>query len=427
MFRRHTRKHYGRHVTRRRLYLALGIYVALVIAYLPLMPRERLHAHTPANHYALQAEAWLAGRLDLGGPPPAYTRNNDFALYQGKHYVSFPPVPAALLLPLVAAAGGAEALPDGLVFALLAPLSAVFLFLTLERLRERGRSSQTETHNLEFTVLFALGSVYWFTAVQGTVWFAGHVVAAIFLCAYLFFGLEARQPILAGLCLALAIGTRPPVALALPFFVYELYKSAPRAELAKRAVGFAAPMLVVLVALAWHNKLRFGDPLEFGHHYLTVIWRKRIEAHGLFSYRYLGRNLAVMLTSLPFHTKEAGWQINGHGLALWLTSPFYLLALWPRSKPAEYWVAIGAAGLVAVPNLLYQNSGWLQFGYRFSNDFAPLLIIALALSGRTMLPVRVLGAIALVVNCFGAVTFDKDAYAHWYFVDQTQRIVEQPL
>ena len=435
MFRRHSRKHYGRAVLpavlsaggRRLVYLALGIYVVLASAYLPLMSWERLRTHTPYNHYALQAEAWLAGRLDLGGPPPSYTGNNDFALYRGKHYVSFPPVPAALLLPFVAAAGGAEAVPDGLVFVLLAPLAPVALFMALERLRERGRSQRSEMQNLELTALFALGTVYWFTAVQGTVWFAGHVVAAIFLGAYLFFSIEARHPILAGLCLALAIGTRPPVALALPFFAYELYRHAPRTEWLKRAVGFAAPMLVVLVALAWHNKLRFGDPFEFGHHYLTVIWRQRIDAHGLFSYRYLGRNLAVMLTSLPFHTKDAGWQINGHGLALWLTSPFFLLALWPRRRPPDYWVAIAAAALVAVPNLLYQNSGWLQFGYRFSNDFAPLLMVALALGGRGMLPARVLGVIALVVNCVGAVTFEKDDYADWYFVDRTQRIVQQPL
>src|SRR5262245_34804070 len=107
---------------KRRLLIALAMYLALAAAYFPLMPRERLTGHTPHNHYALQAEAWLAGRLDLGGPPPRYTGNNDFAVYEGKHFVSFPPVPAALLLPFVALAGGAEALPDALVFVALAPL-----------------------------------------------------------------------------------------------------------------------------------------------------------------------------------------------------------------------------------------------------------------------------------------------------------------
>ncbi len=78
---------------------AVAIYLALGMTYLAFTPSERLRAHTPYNHYALQAEAWLAGRLDLGGPPPRYTGNNDFAVYQDRHYVSFPPVPALWMVP----------------------------------------------------------------------------------------------------------------------------------------------------------------------------------------------------------------------------------------------------------------------------------------------------------------------------------------
>ena len=37
---------------------------------------------------------------------------------------------------------------------------------------------------------------------------------------------------------------------------------------------------------------------------------------------------------------------------------------------------------VALPTLFYQNTGWVQFGPRFSLDYLPLLFVLVALSGR---------------------------------------------
>src|SRR2546427_65328 len=90
---------------RRRLVLALGLYVTCTAVYFAFAPRQLLTEHSQYNHYALLADAWLHGRLDLGHPPPAYTQNNDFAEFQGRYYVSFPPFPAVILLPLVKIAG----------------------------------------------------------------------------------------------------------------------------------------------------------------------------------------------------------------------------------------------------------------------------------------------------------------------------------
>src|SRR5581483_7025267 len=108
----------------------------------------------------------------------------------------------------------------------------------------------------------------------------------------------------------------------------------------------------------------------------------RIDKWGLFSVHYLARNLSVVLAGLPF-TKVPGtpFQINAHGLALWITSPFYLWCLWPRRTGGLFWATLVTTACVAAPDLLYQNTGWIQFGYRFSNDFAPFLIVLLALGG----------------------------------------------
>ena len=78
---------------RRRL-LAFGVYAVATAVFVALAAPETLSAHTPWNHFALQASAWLHGRLDLGGPPPAYAGGNDFAEFEGKWFVPFPPLPA---------------------------------------------------------------------------------------------------------------------------------------------------------------------------------------------------------------------------------------------------------------------------------------------------------------------------------------------
>src|SRR4051812_8487482 len=98
---------------KRRLLLALGIYAVCTPLYFAFAPLDRITRHTIANHHALLAESWLHGRLDLGHAPPDYTQNNDFASYKGRWYVSFPPFPATLMLPVVAVAGTAEKVRDG--------------------------------------------------------------------------------------------------------------------------------------------------------------------------------------------------------------------------------------------------------------------------------------------------------------------------
>jgi hypothetical protein len=407
---------------RERIIWAIGIYLVATACFVLAMPRSRLWQHSPYNHYALQAAAWLDGRLDLGGPPPSYTGYNDFAVHGDEVFVSFPPVPALLLVPAVAWSGSAEAVRDVQLWLWLAGIGPMLFFLALERLRDSRQLARTRRENALLSLLLAIGTVYWFSAVQGSVWFAGHVVGMALSCGYLLASADCRHPALAGLCLALAFGTRPTLGFALPFFVFEWWRAGRRP---RAALAFVAPAAVVLSLLAWHNHARFGDPFEFGHRLLAVRWRDRIDAFGLFSLHYLGKNLAVAMTSLPFFTRE-GLQINGHGLALWITSPIYLWALWPKRPLRLFWVIAVSAACVALPSLFYQNTGWIQFGYRFSNDYAPLLVMMIALGGRSLgVPFYLLAAWSIAVNGVGAVTFDNPSYSRLYFIDPTQRIVHQ--
>ena len=115
----------------------------------------------------------------------------------------------------------------------------------------------------------------------------------------------------------------------------------------------------------------------------------------------------ALLPELPGH---APWlQIGGHGLALWFTTPILLYLLWPRDKPVLHralWITIAC---VALPALLYQNSGWVQFGYRFSLDYMVFLLMLLAIGGRPLTRLaRGLIIAGVAINLFGAWTFDRE-------------------
>lgn len=424
----------------RRLFVALVIYALATLVLWGSADPVTLAQHTRANHFALLAAGWLDGRLDLGGPPPAYTGLNDFARYDGDWFVVFPPLPALLLLPLVGLAETPEQVRDGRLFVLLSGLAPALVFLVLEKLSRSGESSRSESDNIALAGLFAFGSVYFFSAVQGSVWFAAHVVGAVLLALYALFALRAERPVLAGACLALAFATRAPMIFAAPLFLSELLRAARASEaggagfiarhdvsrLARGLVAFALPIALVAALLLWHNHARFDDAFEPGYRYLQIAWQKRIEKWGLFDYHYLARNLGVMLTSLPW-ISPSGLVINGHGLALWLTTPMYLWLLWPRRRSSLVHALYGTAALVALPSLFYQNTGWVQFGYRFSNDFSVLLFMLLAIAGPALRGAFVLAAtFSVLVNFFGALTFGRAEHASLYFIEGSQRIIYQP-
>jgi hypothetical protein len=427
----------------RRIVLGLGLYAACLVVY-GLMAGNRLTVHTPYNHFALQAHAWLQGHHWLEGGPPGYAGGNDFALFQNKWFISFPPFPAVLMLPLVWLAGSPENFRDGQFIVWLAGIGPAGLFLVLEKLRRTGRSERSEKENLQLALLFAFGTAFFFTAVQGTVWFAAHVVGVGLMALFVLVALDAERPLLAGALIGCMFLTRTTTLLCGALFVFEAIRvsymrpsdgaqrelptegslserasevlgKADRAVLVRLGVQFALPLVVALLFASWLNASRFHDPSPwaFGHEHLTVVWQGRIKKWGLFGYHYLPRNLAVMLASLPwtqpgFARFPSGvpFMISGHGLALWFTTPIYLWLV----RPSRVTFLFGAAGLAAlgpcVMNLLYQNSGWFQFAYRFSNDYAILLFVMLAVSLRRMGSAFWVAAVwAVAWNLFGAATF----------------------
>ena len=118
--------------------------------------------------------------------------------------------------------------------------------------------------------------------------------------------------------------------------------------------------------------------------------------------RYLIQNLPLMLSGLPdilrpctdptatpglFNVACPLIVPRDVGMGLFVTSPAWLLGF----LSLRWWgvdrLVTGAAlavAAIAVVNLMHFSQGWVQFGYRFSNDFAPFALILFALALQAM-------------------------------------------
>jgi hypothetical protein len=396
---------------------------------------------SPQPHFVLLASAMLHGRLWLD--PLRAAHLGDITPYGGHYYVSFPPMPAFLLLPFVAVAGAG--FNDTVFSVCLGAVDVGLCYLLLRRLSAPGFAGPglpigRVTAGMVALTL-GLGTVLFYSAVTATVWYLAHVVAATCVLLYLLECAGRGRPLVAGLALAAAFLARTPAIFGLLFWCLLALRDAPnRSRLVSMLPRFAAPLGLAAAYLLWQNQVRFGSPTDFGYYKMHIAAQlaPRLEAHGQFNRAFLPDNLKALFLDPPMlarinlpvwlslvggpsglfrmFTSRAGRalpfpiQFDPWGTGLWAVSPALLFALrLPRRADIVLWLAAWLSAIaVAIPDLLYYNTGWGQYGYRFLLDFAPFLMLLLAMGVRRPLaPLArvlfgVLLAISLVSNYLGA-------------------------
>lgn len=444
---------------------------------------QRFLRQSEAPHFVYQAKAWLEGRVDLD--PEVLPNLEDWAcvrevggerarcagrpLPTDRWYVSFPWFPAVAMLPFVALHGYQF---NDTSFGVFVGALAVALFYSLLRLLAKERELERPRGELiTLPLLLAFGTLFFYCAIRGEVWFSAEVMGVALTCLYLRFSVKARRPFLAGLVYSMAVLTRTPLLFAGVFFLVEALCPGPagRLEQLKQLWGerrkafeklgwFALGAAPLAVTAAVFNQVRFGRLGEFGH---SFLFNNRVNADidrfGLFHPVYLARNLQAALLKLPSISLEPlrlGY--DPHGLTLLLTFPLLvfvfvpkerrngswplLLALplaafllrpnllaqvpllpWallasllllvyfaqPTSPPRLHWPLWWTVAVCALPGLFYQNDGYMQFGFRFSVDYTPYLLLLFAIGAWSLRNRWVMAAAALgvVVNFWGAVGF----------------------
>ena len=349
------------------------------------------------NYHLHLAVSFLNGRLYIANPPSWLT---EFAFADGKPYVYFDPFPAVFLLPLAAIQGLTVNLAK--VSIVVGACNVALMRLALGALRvERGTANWC-------TLLFGLGTVHMFASWYGNTWMLAHLLAVMALTLAWLEVLGAANPFLLGLFCAIAATSRSPAALGTPvFFLLALHRR-PRFG---TAVQFGLPLLATGLLLGLYNFARFGDWLNNG--YLLANQELLNPEHGSFSWRYIGRNVQQYFLRVP--ELSSSWPylvLTDHGLSLIATTPAVLLLLrrgWSERAPdAKLYgrMALLACAMTFALYLCYFWDGWRQFGSRYTLDFTPFLIVALALRNdprpgrwRWLLPALVV--LSVLVNVWG--------------------------
>jgi hypothetical protein len=336
-------------------------------------------------------------------------------LLNGRIYVPFPPLPAILLMPLVALVGPVTA--DSWESGINASLAAIDIGLAwwvagrigVDRLRDR----------FALVLLLGFSTPIWWVTTRGGVWHTGHLVATMLLLLLLAEVFGRKRAFIAGLLLGAAFLTRPPLAFVAPVFaiwylgrplrqrafsVGQRIRLMPWRQWLMLGLGFL-PSLIVFFA---YNQARFGTPGESGYALaLLPGWLAALRNQGLFSLTHVGMNLDFLFLHLPALIPTFPWfRPDGLGLSVFLTSPaLFGAVLAPWRRDGRTWLLLASAVAALIPTLLYYGGGWLQYGYRYFLDSIPfvwgLCAMAVATRGRVGWIWWLLIVFGVVVNALG--------------------------
>jgi hypothetical protein len=353
--------------------LAFMVY-AMITAQYGSIWRESLFAY-----YNYLADALLHGQLYLRNMP---VRRLDLSLYQGRYYLYWGPLPAVLLMPLIALFG--VHFSDIFFTLLIGAGDVALLALLLRRACRAGVISLVPIQRGLLVLFFALGTVHIMLAPFGRIWFTSQLIAfACVALAYLAVLTQRGWPAfaLAGLALAGALLTRNNLVLAGIWpACYLIYQHWPARwlRLISYAIVGALPIVVGVVLLGLYNWLRFGSIFDNGiaHHLMELSLVSDYRQYGAFSLHYLPINLFYQYIAYPFPIQDTSF----HGSSLFLLSPVFFAVFWGAIYGRPRWSAWALAGtiiLVNLPILLVMGTGWPEFGPRYTLDFTvPLLLLA---------------------------------------------------
>ncbi|MEZ4864001.1 MAG: hypothetical protein R3C14_21965 [Caldilineaceae bacterium] len=370
------------------------------------------------NHLA---DAFLHGRLYLEEPPSTH----DLTFFQGQWYVPFPPLPALLMLPWVALFG-VESVNTVFFSALFGALNVALIYLLLTAMTKRGWTHLITRDHLWLTVFFAFGSVHWYMATLGSVWFVAQICTVTFIALAVWLTIEHGSPWLAGGALALALLARPNVILTWPLLAgiaatvmltqVTVSQMQPVPAFSWQAIKWRAllrwsllsliPLALAIGLLLLYNLARFGNPTDFGYLNENVAdeLAPNLHTYGQFNLHYLPKNFWAMWLAGPRWDREANfWLPDPEGMSLLLTSPVLIYLGRARRRLPLVWGGWVTLLLLMAPLLLYYNTGWWQFGYRFSLDFIvpAVFLIAVAAGTRVTWAMRWLILAGVLSNLYG--------------------------
>jgi hypothetical protein len=356
-----------------------------------------LFSHSVYDSYSLQAGAWLDGR-DYLIDGQNYTWL-ELAVYHGRYYVSFPPLPTLPMVPMVLIFG--QDTPSNMVVVVYALAALVGAYMACRAMRLSDRAAAI------WAVFAVLASNMLQISTNGGVWLQAQTLNMALLMWGAYFTIKQKRTA-SIVMFALAVGCRPFSICYLPVaLIYFLWT-----DKDLRVKNYIAPVLSALligVAYGWYNYIRFGNPIEFGHNYLPEFTRAE---YGQFNLRYLSANLRNIFLRPIKLLPSGGLDLPMFdGFMFYVANPFFIALIVRiikdiRSRVMPLPAAALCVGLIINLLLLctHKTFGGWQFGARYTIDLIPYAFIYILISGRTKLSRldEFLCGFGLLFNSYGA-------------------------
>ncbi len=301
----------------------------------------------------------------------------DISNYYGNYYVYFGPLASIMLIPLVLLFG--EQTPQVVigVFSMIMSFAAVYL------LALKFKFSQIDS--LWISVFFVFSTVMFSSSVINVTAYQVEALGVPFvllaLCAYFY----KRNAFFIGLFIAVALLTRITLVGVVAFFFFEIFY---KRFSVRQFVILLIPVILALGLLGAYNERRFRSVFESGYYYNITKASDNLTlnyAYGEVSPIHISANLYSFLVMAPqpvlkehgkeFTLKFPYLKANPWGIAIWFTSPLFLLFIF-NFKKNKYFVSAGfTAFILSLPVFLWYSIGYAQFGYRYALDFLPFLLL----------------------------------------------------
>ena len=345
----------------------------------------------PGGHFVRLADALLHGELSFDVSQLKGLQRAELipAREHDRAYCAYPPLPAVILLPSVLLFGPLASIAS--TTRLLCVINVLLFHMCLARLPSRlGLRPFSTGEHWAMTCLFAFGAAPWSIADMGGDWHLAHAVALSFMLLALFEHAARGRPIVIGALVGLAMLSRPTTAFTALFFVLPWLRMRAWRSLAQFSCGPA----VALAVLGAYNAARFGSVFDFAYDrmYLMGPGEALMRNYGQFHYAYVPRNFFWYFLAPPAVLQSGRFPWLGYdqrGMSLFVATPAFLYMIaavknhWRMPTTRDAMVSIAAC---LVPLLLYFNSGFIQFGHRFSMDYLPMLLVLMVIDLRNPIP-----------------------------------------
>ncbi len=368
--------------------------IVAIIAGVILLALSRLDM-TIYNNYVILADAFLHGHVWIDWPGARI----DALKYGGAYYIIEGPIPAILLMPLVAILGLRT---NETTFTCLFGAIALGAAWHLARTQLTTRRDNAAL----LVAFFAFGTDLAWCSIYGAVWFTAHIVADAFVFLALVEVFGRKRPWLILLLLLLAAGSRFALILAVPPLLVYALLSVPREKLVRVLAACVAVAIPFAAAYVAYNYARWGVPNDIG--YTEWYHGDQIgEPTGSpFRFEYIPYELQSFFLDFPNYIGRYPWLVIGYSsVPLTLTSPALIVAFFAGGN-RRLIAALGLAALLTfIPNVMYYANGGSQFGMRHALDFDPflfaLMVMAVAAKRVPQWLLDVLCGFSILVGIWG--------------------------